>query len=101
MTNELRTVYQTILEVISDMVPNRRTPYIHPADDTDKGNGFTYKIHRSAGFNHIWPVVLERLEAQGITWYLSVNRYKDEETKDVVPTKWYGIRSVKHSKTTK
>lgn len=101
MTNELRTVYQTIVEVITDLEPGRRLPYIHPADDTEVGNGYTYKIHRTVGLNHIWPVVLERLEAKGITWYLSVNRYKDEETKDVVPTKWYGIRSVKHSKTTK
>jgi hypothetical protein len=100
-TNELRTVYQTILEVIEEKVPNRRTPYIHPADDTNKGNGHTYKIHTTAGYNHIWTEVLARLKEKGITWYHSVNRYKDVNIKKVVESKWVGIRSIKHPRSSK
>ena len=95
-TDTLRIVYQTIVEVITDLEPGRRLPYIHPADDTEVGNGYTYKIHRTVGLNHIWPTVLGRLEKKGITWYRSALRYKDLKTKKEKIADWVGIRSVKH-----
>lgn len=90
ITNEYE-VENIIRKTGTDMFPDFQMP--KQFDDTAAGYGITYKYPSSSKFNRIWPIVEKKLHNLGLTnWYES-HPLNTEDRKNIVRSKWMGIRS--------